>query len=94
VSRIRRPGAGRRRSRFFVGIAGWAVNDFRVLDVVGTGRRVVAQAAVDFTLAFTLAERPTARRRGAASVDVRRGGPGGGVRHYCATAKHVAATRN
>lgn len=76
-------------SEFFAGIVDWSVNDFRVLDVIGTGRQVVAQVAVDFTL-------PSGRRLVDEELHLWTFDALGRVvafRHYCDTAKHIAATR-
>ena len=72
-------------SGFFAGVAGWAVNDFRVLDVIGTGDHVVAQVAVDFTL-------PNGRRLVDEELHLWTFDDTG--RHYCDTAKHIAATQD
>lgn len=75
-------------SGFFAGIADWSVNDFRVLDVIGTGRRVVAEVAVDFTL-------PGGGRLVDEELHLWTFDDAGRVaafRHYCDTAKHIAVT--
>ena len=76
-------------SVFFAGVADWSVNDFRVLDVVGAGRQVVAQISVDFTL-------PGGRRLVDEELHLWTFDDAGRVvafRHYCDTAKHIAVTR-
>jgi ketosteroid isomerase-like protein len=75
--------------KFFAVIAGWSVNDFRVLDVIGAGRQVVAQISVDFTL-------PGGARLVDEELHLWTFDDAGRVvafRHYCDTAKHISVTQ-
>ena len=74
---------------FFTVIGAWTVRDFAVLDVVGTGRQVVAEirAAFDLPGGGTFADEElhlwTFDEQGKVAA----------FRHYCVTAKHIAADR-
>jgi uncharacterized protein len=74
---------------FFAVIGAWTVRDFAVLDVIGTGRQVVAQVRAEFELpgggAFADEELHlwTFDETGRVAA----------FRHYCDTAKHIRAAR-
>ena len=73
---------------FFGVIAGWTVLDFAVLDVIGTGRQVVAEVRAAFAL-------PGGARLADEELHLWRFGADGRVvrfRHYCDTAKHIAVS--
>jgi ketosteroid isomerase-like protein len=72
---------------FFAELAAWTPNAFEVRDVIGTGRKVVADVAVDFTL-------PGGGRLVDEELHLWTFDDAGQVaafRHYCDTAKHIAA---
>ena len=72
---------------FFGVIAGWTLLDFAVLDVIGTGRQVVAEVRAAFAL-------PGGGRFADEELHLWTFGADGRVerfRHYCDTAKHIAA---
>lgn len=74
-------------AEFFAVIGSWTVLDFAVVDVIGTGRQIVAEVRAAFALPnggriadeelhlWTFDERGRVTR----------------LRHYCDTAKHIAA---
>ena len=73
---------------FFRLIAGWTPLDFAVLDLIGTGRQVVAEVRAAFQL-------PGGGRFADEELHLWTFGPDGRVvrfRHYCDTAKHIAAS--
>jgi ketosteroid isomerase-like protein len=73
---------------FFGLIAAWTVLDFAVLDVVGSGRQVVAEVRASFAL-------PGGGRFSDEELHLWTFGEDGRVtrlRHYCDTAKHIAAS--
>lgn len=74
---------------FFAEIAGWTVEDFRVLDVIGNGRQVVAEVEAAFVL-------PNGGRYADCELHLWTFDEDGLVtrfRHYVDTAKHIAAAR-
>jgi uncharacterized protein len=74
---------------FFTVIGAWTVRDFAVLDVIGTGRQVVAEVRAAFDLpgggSFADEELHLWTFDGQGRVTR--------LRHYCDTAKHIAASR-
>jgi ketosteroid isomerase-like protein len=79
---------GRAEVAGFFGVLGsWTVLDFAVLDVIGTGRQVVAEVRASFAL-------PGGGRFADEELHLWTFGEDGLVvrfRHYCDTAKHIAA---
>jgi ketosteroid isomerase-like protein len=76
-------------AEFFALLSGWTVNDFRVLDVIGTGRQVAAEIATDFSL-------PDGGRFADEELHLWTFDDTGRVirmRHYVDTAKHITAAR-
>jgi ketosteroid isomerase-like protein len=74
---------------FFDVIGGWRVLDFAVLDVIGSGRQVVAEVRASFAL-------PGEGRFSDEELHLWTFGEDGRVtrlRHYCDTAKHIAASQ-
>src|SRR3954454_12008790 len=74
---------------FFGLIGAWTVLDFAVLDVIGSGRQVVAEVRAAFAL-------PGGGRFSDEELHLWTFDDGGQVvrlRHYCDTAKHIAAAR-
>jgi ketosteroid isomerase-like protein len=85
--------AGRRgrdgAAGFFDLLGGWTVREFSVLDVVGDGRQVVAEVQAAFDL-------PGGGRFADEELHLWTFDDSGRVsrfRHYCDTAKHIAASR-
>jgi len=73
---------------FFGVIGTWTVLDFAVLDVIGTGRQVAAEVRASFAL-------PNGGRFADEELHLWTFGDDGRVvrfRHYCDTAKHIAAS--
>ena len=73
---------------FFGVIGAWTVLDFAVLDVIGTGRQVVAEVRASFAL-------PGGGRLADEELHLWTFGEDGLVvrfRHYCDTAKHIAVS--
>lgn len=83
-----RPRRGREEvAGFFAELASWTVLDFSVLDVIGTGRQVVAEIRAAFAL-------PNGGRFADEELHLWTFDDAGRVvrfRHYLDTAKHVAA---
>jgi ketosteroid isomerase-like protein len=76
-------------AEFFAAIADWTVLDFAVLDIIGTGRQVVADVRASFTL-------PGGGRFADEELHLWTFDDAGKVarfRHYVDTAKHIAASR-
>ena len=74
---------------FFEIVGGWTVLEFSVLDIIGTGRQVVAELQVAFEL-------PDGGRFADEEVHLFTFDDDGRVarfRHYLDTAKHIAAAR-
>ena len=74
-------------AEFFVEISGWTVRAFDVQDIIGTGRQVVAQVHAEFEL-------PDGGRIHDEELHLWTFDDQGRVcafRHYCDTAKHIAA---
>ncbi len=74
-------------AEFFTIISEWTVEDFTVLDVIGTGRQVVAEIRAAFTL-------PNGGRFADEELHLWTFDDAGRVtryRHYVDTAKHIAA---
>ena len=74
---------------FFEIVGGWTVLEFSVLDIIGTGRQVVAELQVAFEL-------PDGGRFADEEVHLFTFDEDGRVarfRHYLDTAKHIAAAR-
>lgn len=74
---------------FFTVIGSWTLRDFAVLDVIGTGRQVVAEIRAEFSL-------PNGGRLADEELHLWTFDDAGKVirfRHYCDTAKHIAASR-
>lgn len=76
-------------AEFFAVIGAWTPREFTVLDVIGTGRQVVAEVRADFDLpgGGRLADEELHLWTFDVSGKVTR------FRHYCDTAKHIAADR-
>jgi ketosteroid isomerase-like protein len=76
-------------AEFFASIAGWSVREFTVLDVIGSGRQVVAEvrAAFDLPVGGRLADEELHLWTFDGSGKVTR------FRHYVDTAKHIRAVR-
>ncbi len=75
-------------AEFFTVIASWTVLDFAVLDVIGTGAQVIAEVRAAFAL-------PNGGRFADEELHLWTFDDQGMVtrfRHYCDTAKHIAAT--
>jgi ketosteroid isomerase-like protein len=73
---------------FFGVIGAWTVLDFAVLDVIGSGRQVAAEVRASFAL-------PGGGRFADEELHLWTFGDDGRVvrfRHYCDTAKHIAAS--
>jgi uncharacterized protein len=73
---------------FFGVIGAWTVLDFAVLDVIGSGRQVAAEVRTSFAL-------PDGGRLADEELHLWSFGEDGRVvrlRHYCDTAKHIAAS--
>ena len=83
------PRRGRADVAGFFGVIGaWTVLDFAVLDVIGTGRQVVAEVRASFAL-------PGGARLADEELHLWTFGDDGRVlrfRHYCDTAKHIAVS--
>ncbi|MGQ0576536.1 MAG: nuclear transport factor 2 family protein [Pseudonocardia sp.] len=76
-------------AEFFAVVGSWTVDDFAVLDVIGTGRQVVAEVRAAFTL-------PGGGRFAEEELHLWTFDDAGrviGFRHYLDTAKHIAAAR-
>lgn len=76
-------------AEFFTVIGNWTVDDFAVLDVIGTGRQVVAEIRAAFSL-------PEGGRFADEELHMWTFNEAGKVirlRHYLDTAKHIAASR-
>jgi uncharacterized protein len=75
-------------AEFFTVIGGWTVRDFAVLDIIGDGRQVAAEirAAFDLPDGGRLADEELHLWTFDAAGRVAR------FRHYCDTAKHIAAS--
>ena len=74
---------------FFALIGSWTVEEFAVLDLIGAGRQVVAEVRASFVL-------PGGGRFTDEEVHLWTFDDDGRVvrfRHYCDTAKHIAAAR-
>jgi ketosteroid isomerase-like protein len=74
---------------FFAVVSSWTVLDFAVLDVIGDGRQVVAEVRASFAL-------PGGGRFADEEIHLWTFDEDGRVtrlRHYCDTAKHIAAAR-
>ena len=76
-------------AEFFASIAGWSVREFTVLDVIGSGRQVVAEirAAFDLPGGGKFADEELHLWTFDESGKVTR------FRHYVDTAKHIRAAR-
>jgi ketosteroid isomerase-like protein len=75
-------------AEFFAAIGAWIPRAFDVLDVIGVGDQVVAEIRADFDL-------PNGHRLADEELHLWTFDPRGKVRrfrHYCDTAKHIAAT--
>jgi ketosteroid isomerase-like protein len=75
--------------RFFELLGSWTVLDFAVLDIIGTGRQVAAEVRLSLAL-------PGGGRFADEELHLWTFDEGGRVtrlRHYCDTAKHIAAAR-
>lgn len=74
-------------AEFFTIIGGWTVRDFAVLDVIGSGRQVAAEVRYAFDLpgGGSLVDEELHLWTFDAAGRVTR------FRHYCDTAKHIAA---
>lgn len=73
-------------AEFFTVIGAWVPREFAVLDVIGTGRQVVAEIRAEFDL-------PGGRRLADEELHLWTFDERGRVsrfRHYCDTAKHIA----
>jgi uncharacterized protein len=83
------PRRGRADVAGFFGLIGaWTVLDFAVLDLIGTGRQVAAEVRASFAL-------PGGARFSDEELHLWTFGKDGRVvrfRHYCDTAKHIAAS--
>ena len=76
-------------AEFFASIAGWTVREFTVLDVIGSGRQVVAEIRAAFDL-------PNGGRLADEELHLWTFDDAGKVtrfRHYVDTAKHIRAAR-
>ena len=76
-------------AEFFAILATWTVDDFALLDVIGTGRQVVTEVRAAFTL-------PTGGRFVEEELHLWTFDAAGKVarfRHYLDTAKHIAVAR-
>jgi len=76
-------------AEFFSVMGGWTVLDFPVLDIIGTGRQVVAEVRAAF-------EMPRGGRFADEELHLWTFDDAGKVVrfwHYCDTAKHIAASR-
>jgi ketosteroid isomerase-like protein len=76
-------------SAFFVLLGSWTVLDFAVLDIIGTGRQVAAEVRISLAL-------PDGGRFEDEEIHLWTFDADGRVtrlRHYCDTAKHIAAAR-
>jgi uncharacterized protein len=75
-------------AEFFAVVGRWVPREFAVLDVIGTGDQVVAEIRAEFDL-------PDGRRLADEELHLWTFDGRGRVtrfRHYCDTAKHIAAT--
>src|SRR3954463_4435618 len=82
-----RPGRGE-AAGFFAELAGMTVLDFAVLDIIGSGRQLVAEVRASFAL-------PNQGRFADEELHLWTFDASGRVsrfRHYCDTAKHLAAS--
>lgn len=76
-------------AEFFTVLAEWQVEDFQVLDIIGDGRQVVAQIQACFSM-------PGGGRFADNELHLWTFDENGKIshfRHYCDTAKHIAASR-
>jgi ketosteroid isomerase-like protein len=76
-------------SGFFDMLGSWTLLDFAVLDIIGTGRQVAAEVRLSF-------EEPGGGRFADEEIHLWTFDDDGRVtrlRHYCDTAKHIAAAR-
>jgi ketosteroid isomerase-like protein len=76
-------------AEFFTVIADWTVLEFAVLDIIATGRQVVAEVRASFAM-------PGGGRYADEELHLWTFDDTGKVarfRHYCDTAKHIAASR-
>ena len=74
---------------FFGVVSSWRLLDFAILDIIGVGRQVVAEVRASFAL-------PGGGRFADEELHLWTFDDGGQVvrlRHYCDTAKHIAAAR-